>query len=252
MGHAHADHIADAPMIAKRTGAPVFSPPPGLKFLKTQGLPDNQIKVVRGGESFKMDGYTVQTALGIHMVIPPAIGAAYRTYVGIADPLTAEQQKAVAEWRNTQPVTSVQDFNDPDNDTVYHGVIVYVLTFEGGFRLAFSDTGGILSREEQELANSIHSSGGKIDVGIFGYLADTVPPAIRATLARVKNWEPSIFLPSHFDNGHEQSQLLMPTAPLFQAFRTAGLNIRGIEPLYRSPICINTKTDEFFVGNYVH
>lgn len=252
VGHAHADHIVDAPAIAKRTGAQVFAPPPGLKYLQKQGLPENQIKVVRGGESFKMDGYTVQTALGIHMVLPANVSEAYRTYVRAADPLTPEQQKAVTEWQKAQPVTAVQDFDDPDNDTIYHGVIVYLLTFDGGFRMVFSDTGGILSREEQEVANSIHSTGGKVDLAIIGYLADTVPPAIRATLARVKNWEPNIFLPSHFDNGHEQSQLLMPTAPLFQAFRTAGLNVRGIEPLYRSPICINTKTDEVFVGNYIH
>jgi hypothetical protein len=43
----------------------------------------------------------------------------------------------------------------------------------------------------------------------------------------------------------------MPTAPLFEAFRDQTPDTRGIELLYRSPVCINTKTDEFFVGNYV-
>src|ERR1700684_3460746 len=69
VGHTHGDHFIDAPAIAKRTGAPIYLAPPGVKFLQTQGTPENQIKIVRGGETIKQNGYTIQTALGIHMPI---------------------------------------------------------------------------------------------------------------------------------------------------------------------------------------
>jgi hypothetical protein len=42
----------------------------------------------------------------------------------------------------------------------------------------------------------------------------------------------------------------MPTAPLFETLREQAPEIRGIEPLFRTPICVNTKTNDFFVGYY--
>jgi L-ascorbate metabolism protein UlaG (beta-lactamase superfamily) len=53
VGHTHLDHFADAPAIAKRTGAPVFLAPPGLGYVKAHGLPENQIHIVRGGETIQ-------------------------------------------------------------------------------------------------------------------------------------------------------------------------------------------------------
>jgi hypothetical protein len=74
------------------------------------------------------------------------------------------------------------------------------------------------------LADSIHARGGKIDLAILGYL----------------------------QMGFKDELPDMPTAPLFEALRDLAPNTRGIEPLYRSPICVNTKTDESFVGYYAH
>src|SRR5271156_1895315 len=45
VGHTHLDHFADAPAIAKRTGAPVFLGPPGLGYLRAHGLADSQIHI---------------------------------------------------------------------------------------------------------------------------------------------------------------------------------------------------------------
>ena len=42
----------------------------------------------------------------------------------------------------------------------------------------------------------------------------------------------------------------MPTNVLFEAFRDQAPDTKGVEPIYRTPVCINTKTDEFFVGYY--
>ena len=258
VGHTHLDHFADAPAIAKRTGAKVFLAPPGLSYLKAHGLSENQIKVVRGGETVKQDGYTIQTALGIHMTTPPDASRAYNEFIRKSAPLTEPQQKQFSDWLApiSDAATNGEDPLDPDKDTMYHGTIVYVLTFDGGFRLVFSDTAGVLSGGERVLADSIHAGGGKVDLAILGYLDGgySIPRAIRSALTRVKIWQPSIFLPSHFHDGdliYPVPMPEMPTAPLFEAFRDQAPNTRGISPLYRSPVCVNTKTDEFFVGNYV-
>jgi hypothetical protein len=252
VGHTHGDHFLDAPAIAKRTGAPAFLAPPGLKYLQSQGLPESQIKMVRGGETLKQNGYTIQTALGIHMPVAPADLAAYREFTAKSDPLTEEQSKQIAVWRKGEAVASVQDFNDPDSDTIYHGSIVYVITFDGGFRLLFSDTAGVLSGGEKVLADSIHAAGGKVDLGILGYLDSgfSVPLAIKRTVARAKVWQPDILLPSHHHDGERDELPDMPTAPLFEALRDQVPATRSVSLLYRAAVCVNTKTDEFFVGNY--
>jgi ribonuclease BN (tRNA processing enzyme) len=135
IGHTHLDHFADAPFVAKRTGAPVFLPPPGLAYVRSHGLPDSQIHVVRGGETIQQTGYTIQTALGIHMVTPPEASKAYNDFVRKSSPLTPEQQKQFSDWLTpiAQAATN-EDPLDPDNDTIYHGTIVYVVSFDSGFR----------------------------------------------------------------------------------------------------------------------
>jgi L-ascorbate metabolism protein UlaG (beta-lactamase superfamily) len=258
VGHTHLDHFADAPAVAKRTGAQVYLGPPGLSYVQSLGLPESQTKIVRGGETFKLPGYTVETALGIHMASNPKTSAAYGDLVNQTSTATEAQKKQFADWKNNilTTVTQAEDPLDPERDTLHHGTIVYVITFDDGFRLVYSDTAGVLSGGERVLADSIHAKGGKVDLAILGYLDGgfNVNTAIKTAVTKVKIWQPSIFLPSH----HHDGDLLyawpmpeMPTAPLFEAFRDQGLATRGIEPLYRSPVCVNTKTDEFFVGNYV-
>jgi L-ascorbate metabolism protein UlaG (beta-lactamase superfamily) len=258
VGHTHLDHYFDAPAIAKRTGASVYLAPPGLPYVESQGLSAGQTKVVRGGETFKLKGYTVDTVLGIHMASDPAAWGAYRDFISKTTLATEEQKKQVTAYIDdlTSRILKNEDPLNPDQDTAHHGTIVYVVTFDDGFRLVYSDTAGVLSGGERVFADALHARGGKVDLAILGYLDSgfSVPRAIRTAVTKVKTWQPSIFLPSH----HHDGDLLygwpmpeMPTAPLFEAFRNQGLKTRGIEPLYRSPICVNTKTDEFFVGNYV-
>jgi len=88
IGHTHLDHFADAPAVAKRTGAPVFVAPPGIRYLKENGVAQDQIKLVRGGETIKQDGFTIQTALGIHMTSPPDASRAYNEFINKSAPLT--------------------------------------------------------------------------------------------------------------------------------------------------------------------
>jgi ribonuclease BN (tRNA processing enzyme) len=99
IGHTHFDHYQDAPAVAKRTGATVYLGPPGLEYVRSQGLPESQIKVVRGGETIKLSGYTVQTALGIHMATDPKKAAACQDLIAKTSTATEEQKKAHDVWR---------------------------------------------------------------------------------------------------------------------------------------------------------
>ncbi len=258
VGHTHFDHFGDAPSIAKRTGASIVAGPIAARYIASQGVPERQIHLVRGGETIKFDGYIVQTALGIHMPIDASDDAGFRELITTVNPLSDEEKAQLAEWRKGQSdgtrLAAAEDPQDPENDTVHHGTFVYVLTFDGGFRLLYSDTAGVLSGGERVLADSIHAQAGKIDLAILGYLqlGFSLPKAIKVTEARVKIWNPTIFLPSHFHDGEKAELPDMPTGPLFESLRESVPATHSIEPIYRSPVCVNTKTDEYFVGYYVH
>jgi len=257
VGHTHFDHFGSAPPILKRTNADILLGPPGHQKLLDEGVPEAQIKIVRGGETIKRDGYTIQTALAIHMPIDQAGGLAWRTLMDKTTPLTEQEKAQFVEWRKGDAdglkMYLAEDPLDPDKDTWYHGTIVYVVTFDDGFRFLFSDTAGVLSGGERVLADSIHADGGKIDLAILGYLQTgfNLQKAIETTGRRTQVWDPAIFIPSHFNDGEKSDLPEMPTAPLFEAFRELAPHTKGIQPLYRSPICIDTKTGSFFVGNDV-
>ena len=102
VGHTHFDHFGDAPPIAKRTGAPIFVGPLAVKYLESEGVPEKQIHIVRGGETIQLDGYTIQTALGIHMPIAPADDAGFRELITTVNPLTEDEKSQLAEWRKGQ------------------------------------------------------------------------------------------------------------------------------------------------------
>jgi hypothetical protein len=65
-------------------------------------------------------------------------------------------------------------------------------------------------------------------------------------------WQPAILLPSHHHDGEKDELPDMPTAPLFEALRDQLPKTRSVSLLYRAAVCVNTKTNELFVGNYAH
>jgi L-ascorbate metabolism protein UlaG (beta-lactamase superfamily) len=257
VGHTHFDHFGSAPAVARQTGATILLAPRAHQKLLDLGVPESQIKIVRGGETIQRDGYTIQTALAIHMPTDATEGVAWKELMSKTTPLSDVEKAQYIAWRKGDAdglkMYLEEDPLDPERETTYHGTIVYVVTFDDGFRFLFSDTAGVLSGGERALADSIHASGGKIDLAILGYLQTgfNLRKAIQVTGMRTQVWSPSIFIPSHFHDGEKSDLPEMPTAPLFETFRDLVPQTRGIEPLYRSPVCVNTKTNQFFVGNDV-
>src|SRR5688572_17160233 len=56
IGHPHFDHISDAPVVAKQTGAQVIAAPSAADFLVKAGLPAKQFRAVKGGEVLQYPG----------------------------------------------------------------------------------------------------------------------------------------------------------------------------------------------------
>lgn len=244
VGHPHIDHFADAPGISKRLGATIFVSPAGRPILDKAQVPENLIKYVKGGETIKMDGFTVMTALARHSSLDPKIAAKYNEAAAMTEPLSPEMLAYLKGLATYNPPPG----DNPELDIPTRGTIAYVLVFDGGFKLAFRDSPGAVTDGERELMQKL--GGGGVDLGIIANQGFGAQAVLDVTMPLAKLYNPKIFLPAHQDKLFGGITDFSAT-PLFTAFRRELPGTKGIDPLYRSPICINTKTDEFYYGQYV-
>lgn len=70
IGHGHWDHLADIPIIAKKTGAMVIGSETHGNVLRAAGVAEKQIVQVKGGEVMQFDGYTIEVFPGLHSMGP--------------------------------------------------------------------------------------------------------------------------------------------------------------------------------------
>ncbi len=68
VSHAHFDHLFGADAIARRTGATVVASPEACRFLRTAGVPEEQLLMVTGGE-------TVACGSDVRVRVLPALHA---------------------------------------------------------------------------------------------------------------------------------------------------------------------------------
>jgi L-ascorbate metabolism protein UlaG (beta-lactamase superfamily) len=235
VGHPHFDHLADGPALAKRLGIPIFVSPAGRPILQREQVPSNLARYVSGGETIKMDGYTVMTALARHSSLDPKASALYHQAAAVQAPMTTEESRWLAERKTYNPPST-----DPEMDIPTHGTISYVFVFDNGFKVAFRDSPGVPTDSERELVQRV---GGSVDVAILGYNGFGSDPVVKVTLDLAKVYQPKIFLPAHQDalfGGITD----FATMPLFLAFRDQLPGIRSVDPLYRTPICVDTSTKQ--------
>src|SRR5262245_42597829 len=113
IGHAHFDHMSDAAVVAKQTGAPVIGASFASEVLAKGGVPANQFKAVKGGEMMQYPGVTVEAVLGHHNVIATTVpegflekqAAALET-ASLQKPLTAaekQQEEAIRARGSRDP-----------------------------------------------------------------------------------------------------------------------------------------------------
>jgi L-ascorbate metabolism protein UlaG (beta-lactamase superfamily) len=69
IGHAHIDHVLDAPALARRTGASIIGTVSTANYARTLGVPDQQIITVKGGEDYAFAGFSVRVLPGLHSAL---------------------------------------------------------------------------------------------------------------------------------------------------------------------------------------
>ena len=117
-------------------------------------------------------------------------------------------------------------------------------TFDTGFNLVFQDSAGPVTDQERGMMEKA----GRADVALVAYQGFFfAKPQIEATMLTIRAFKPRIFLPVHQDQSGG-TYPYMASYPLFMAIRDEMPDTVTIDPLYRSPICIDTKTKEVFVG----
>lgn len=228
IGHAHFDHISDVAAVASQTNAPVVGSAITTAEAIELGVPKAQTITVAGNETLRYGDIAIRSTHIIHSTIEdgliPALGALYKVD---APPLTPEQQ-------GQSDAVRARGSGDPR--IVSEGTMGFTFTFPGGFRIVWFDSVGNPNAEERQLASEL----APVDVAIFPWTPHPIPETQLAyTFQHLQLFRPRLYLPDHHDNiwGFWLDNGL---APLFMKIRDDLPGTKFTEPLYRSPICINT------------
>ena len=230
VGHGHFDHMSDTAQVAKQTGAPVVGAPITIAKLQTQGVPNSQLVQVTGtgGELLQYNGFTVQPILGRHGE-PPAFTAAFGAAYAAAIPTPTPEEAAIE--------ADIKSKGSADAHILDEGTIAYVITFDTGFKLAYRDSGGVMTQYEKDAMKSI----GRVDVLLGAVAANVVAESqAQVMLPMLDNYKPTVFFPAH----HEEEiggKVDRATEPMFQYGKNILPNTLMISKLFREPTCFDTR-----------
>jgi L-ascorbate metabolism protein UlaG (beta-lactamase superfamily) len=235
-GHAHFDHIADIADVARRTGAPVMGAPISMGYMHAQGMPDSQLMTAAGGEHFDFDGFTVDTILAHHSILPTEVLQKLGQALAADSPgLSPEEQQQTADIR-------ARGLSDPL--IITQGTIAYLFTFDNGFRLLYRNSAGPITDAEMAFMQHIPDT----DLAIIAYQGHVVAEAqISVTVPLVQLYKPGIYLPTHHDT-IAGAFIDQATEPLFMAIREVMPDTRSISPLYRTPVAVDMVSKKLLIG----
>jgi len=242
-GHGHWDHIADAPEVAKQTNAKLYGGPPTADWLKMNGVPEAQVVSWKGGESQKFNGFTVQAIHARHAGGRPEPVNKLMTLYAQLVPEFYGRPQTEEEKAGTQRLQR-RGAGGPRIDA--EGTLTYLITFDNGYRIAYTDTAGQLSEEQKAAFANIP----RTDIGIVAYTGRfNTTRQNEESMPIVETFKPRIVLPSHHeDETGVGAHFDMPIYPLGIAVRERFPDAQTIDPLYLSALCFDTQSKEFFVG----
>ena len=238
VGHPHFDHISDAPVVAKQTGAQVIAAPSAGDFLAKAGVSAKQFRAVKGGEVLQYPGVTVEAVLGRHNVIATTLPEGFLDKQNAALREAALQTPYSPEEMKQADAVRARSSRDPNIATT--GVINYLFTLGNNFRVMFADSPGPVTDGQRALMARVPG----VDVALLPYFAFEagIPPLVDL----VKTFKPStVFLGHHDAAGTMQWTSNYPPA---YAIRAASPQTRTLDVLYRTPVCFNTATKDMVVG----
>jgi hypothetical protein len=243
LGHAHGEHLWDAPYIGEKTGALVVGDAISMRWVRGTGrVSDKKMAVVTGlgGETFKFNGFSVDAVQGHHNVVPDEYmrkDRAAAAAIALKGPLTTQEQEHDRRLGGMVPLGA-----DERSKLITEGTIAYFFTFDNGFKAFYTDSAGPTTEAEKKIMQGKTS----IDLGFIPYYGGEL--AIPITMEYVRLFKPTVMLPTHHD-GHRNRMLDMPMGPLNLAIREEFPTSKAIAPLLRTPVCINTATKELYLGN---
>ena len=244
IGHAHGEHLWDAPFMAEKTGALVVGDPISMRWIRGTGrVTDKKMTVVKGlgGETFTFNGFSVEAVQGHHNIVPDDYmrkDRAAAEAVGALQPkLTAEQQAHDRRLGGMVPLDAQER-----EKLITEGTVAYFFTFDNGFKAFYTDSAGPTTEAEKKIMQGKTN----IDLGFIPYYGGEL--AIPITMEYIRLFKPTVMLPTHHD-GHRNRMLDMPMGPLNLAIRDEVPKSKAIAPLLRTPVCINTVTKALYLGN---
>jgi len=242
-GHGHWDHIADAPEVAKQTNAKLYGGPPTAEWLTMNGVPASQVVSWKGGETLKFNGFTVQAIHSQHAGgRPEPVGKMMDLYEQLVPQFYGRAQTA-EEKAGTQRLQR-RGAGGPRISS--EGTLVYLLTFDNGYRIIYQDTAGQPTPEVTAALANVP----RTDIGIVAYTGRfNATRQNEEAVPIVEAFKPRIVLPSHHeDETGIGAHYDMPIYPLGMAVRDKFPDARTIDPLYLSALCFDTQSREFYVG----
>lgn len=233
IGHGHYDHMSDAASVGVRTGATLVGTQLTTDVLKSESVPESQIKMVtgKGGELLRFDGFTVQPILALHgqpdKHVTQVLEGAYNSLLDKPDADAAAEAKAIAARGSS------------DQKVVPEGTNAYLIKLDDGFRIMYRDSGGHVTDYEKAAMQKI----GSVDLAIVGLSADILNvPTEQQALEHAALYKPDVFMPAHHDGalrGH--MPLWRATEPVFQALKDADPKLVTVSRGYREPTCFDTE-----------
>jgi len=218
--HTHPDHSLDMPYIARKTGALVVGTASTANLARVSGVPESQIKAVKGGDELKFEGFSVR-------VIPSLHGIFRRPDPSRPNPPLSPQQSPPLFPADTKPPIRF-------GQHVEGGTLAYLIRIAGHQIILF----GSMNYIESEL------TGLRPDVALIGAMPerqniDDYTPRLMRALGN-----PPLVLPTHWDRfnvPHSVSQ--QPAVDRLQSFiaevKAASPNTRVIVPEYFKPISLD-------------
>ncbi len=200
VGHPHFDHVADTARVARQTGAPVAIAPIGADYLVGQGLPAEQILSVPGlgkGDVISAPGFTVTALHAYHLDFGLTAGQVQKWQA-----VRAAQAAFDAEFTPPPTVSDGEEalaiaqrgVHTPEVNT--EATLSYIIDIEG-FRIAYRDSGGKISDEEQ----AYFSANPGVDLAILSLngLPHVAQQLENVFMPLVRLYQPRVLVPAHHD-----------------------------------------------------
>ncbi|MBE6130058.1 MAG: MBL fold metallo-hydrolase [Erysipelotrichaceae bacterium] len=66
ISHTHHDHVMDMPFVAEKTGAAVYGSSSAMNVARGGGIPEEQLKEFKAGETYEVGDYSVKVLTSLH------------------------------------------------------------------------------------------------------------------------------------------------------------------------------------------